>query len=205
MKNILSYFLLAASLLLLISCVYAQDKIIFTNSKEIKDIKVIDVNGEVITYEKTKSPGNQKRLFTDKVFSVKYADGKEKIIYNPDTSMGELAVERQRMFINGTREAREKYSEFTAYIIGFGFGVVGPWLGGISFPVLTPFPPATGVFISSLMSPKMTNQPVDKKYFNNEEFLMGYQKKARGIKTRHALFGALTGIAAGLYMFNIVR
>ena len=200
-----SYIIFLCVFLMTASVSFAQDKIIFLDSKEITNIKVIDVKDAVITYQETKdSKAVEKKVFTDKVFSVNYADGTENILYRPDTAMGDFSAEQMKLFIKGTKDAREKYHDYSSYFIGFAFGVTGPLIGSYTFPVLTPFPPAAGIFVAGLFSPNMNRQPVEKKYLNNIEYLQGYEKKARGKKTKHALYGALVGMVAGAFAFGLL-
>ena len=187
--------------------VFSQDKIVLLNAKEIVNIKVLEITSETVMYQKLDDKsGDKKGIYRDKVFAVNYADGSEKVLYEADSTFDNFKPEQMRLFLRGTADARKYYHNYSSYGIGFLFAVPGVYLAYATFPVLLPFPAATGVFVGGMGSPNMNKQAdVNKKYLNNVEYLMGYQRKARSKKTKHALIGALLGIGAGFAMHNYLK
>lgn len=178
---------------------FSQDslgKFILMNGKEISNIKILNIGAQSISYQNLNN-NKIKKIYKDNVFAVNYVNGKENVIYKRDSIFNDLTVEQMRMLIKGFKDGREKHKNYSSYFIGFAAGVAGPIIASVSFGTLAPFPPAAGIFVCGITAPNMNKEPVEKKYLNNEEYLMGYQKKARGKKTRHALIGALVGFATG--------
>lgn len=174
------------------------------NGKKISNIKVLEIQGQTISYQKFGNPNSSsKKIYKDNVFAVNYADGRESVVYKRDSVFNDVSPEQMRMLIKGMRDGREKYKNYSSYFIGFAAGVAGPIIASVSFGTLAPFPPAAGIFVCGITAPNMNKQPVEKKYLNNEEYLMGYQKKARGKKTRHALIGAIAGFATGFAILKL--
>ncbi len=181
----------------------AQDRMLLMNCKTIDSVKVVDISANTVTYL-CQGSLNEHKIYRENIFAITYKDGKEKVLYMPAPEDNDLDIEQMRMFINGTRKAKESYHNYSSYLIGFVAGVAGPVAAFYSLPPLIALPPATGVFLASLGSPKMSNLSyIDKKYLNNEEYMMGFQRKARAKKIRNAFFGSLVGVAAmSVYMIS---
>ena len=196
-------------LISLFSCssfLFAQDKIVLENSREITNIKVTEVTTNSVKYKKFGNPdAKEKGIYSERVFSVSYSDGTEKVIYAPDPAEPEFSVEQMRMFIKGTQDSRKVYHNELSYIVGFLFGVAGPFAANLSLPPFIALPPGLGIFLVSIGSPNMNHQNVDRKYLNNEEYLMGYQRKARLKKARNAFYSSLIGVGAGLIIVNNIH
>ncbi len=191
-------YLLVSLILICSSCLFAQDRMLLMSGKELDKIKVNEITANTVTYQHEGSASEHK-IYRENVFSVSYANGTEKVLYMPLPEENDLDAEQMRMFLRGTQDARVHYKNYSSYFIGFVSGVAGPILASYSLPPIIAFPPATGIFLSSLSSPNMANLPyVDKKLLNNEEYMMGFQRKARAKKIRNAFFGSLVGVAATL-------
>lgn len=183
---------------------FAQDKISLLNSKEIVNIKVVDITANTIQYQivgienpKTKS------IYRDNVFAITYLDGTEKIIYLPEpTDDGEYSIEQMRMFIKGTKDAREKYYSFFPVVAGFAFGVAGPYAASYTFGSLVALPPVLGVFAMSLGSPNMKKQKVDPRFLANEEYQMGFQHRARKKRIKSSFLSSLVGVGVGFLLIG---
>ncbi len=197
-------FLLTAIFFGLTTNCFAQDKIIKLNDREITDIKVLDITANTVKFQRTGSM-NTKSIYKDNLFGVVYENGTEKVIYLPDPNDDDdYTIDQMRMFLRGSKDARLKYHSFGSTVTGLAFGIAGPFLASVSLGPLIMLPPAVGMLLVSMGSPNMRNQKVDPKYLNNEEYLMGYQHKARKKKVRNAFFSSLAGIAVGLVIMNNV-
>lgn len=182
----------------------AQDRMLLMNCKTIDSVKVVDISANTVTYLRQGSL-NEHKIYRENIFAITYKDGKEKVLYMPAPEDNDLDIEQMRMFINGTRKSKVSYHNYSSYLIGFAAGIAGPvFAKSTGILSLAALPPATGIFLASLGSPKMSNLSyIDKKYLNNEEYMMGFQRKARAKKIRNAFFGSLVGVAAmSVYMIS---
>lgn len=79
----------------------AQDTLCLLNGKQ-KSVKMYNLNDpDWVRYVKYNGSSRVKKLDVYKVFSVKHADGTEKIIYNPDTVAGDPNVAWVSDYIKG--------------------------------------------------------------------------------------------------------
>src|SRR6476620_3041164 len=97
------FFILAAMI-----CT-AQDTLMLINGKTII-AKSVDLKDYSIAYRTNNAKGKLITIHTERVFSIKYKDGTEKIIYVPDTlDPLEFKVEEMHAFIKGEQDARKIY------------------------------------------------------------------------------------------------
>jgi hypothetical protein len=107
----------------------AQDTLILLNGKKIV-AKSVDLRDFQIAYRPIAVDSKLKRIAAEKVFSVIYKDGKERIIYQPDTTDPlEFKQEEMRMFIRGEQDARTFYRNRPLLAGGFAAGVVSGMFG----------------------------------------------------------------------------
>ena len=100
-----------------------------------------------------------------RIFSIKYRDGSERIIYQPDSlDPMEFTQEQMRMFIRGEQDATKYYKNNLNKGIGFGLGAGAGLLGfyGLAIPPL--YATIMGSFTPNLTTRlKRQNELKDKK------------------------------------------
>jgi len=176
----------------------AQQKLLMLNGKEII-IKDFSVKNDLLTYKKINGT-REKRRTIDKfrVFSVTDSVGKENIIYEADTSF-DLSVDQMRIFIQGEQAAMKYYHRPANVVGGVVAGAVGSYLTFYGLPV-----PILYATISGRFSPKV--RLADDAIYpdqKTEEFIEGYKRKARDIKTKQTLISGLIGFALSVTFFSL--
>jgi hypothetical protein len=134
----------------------AQDRMLLMNCKTLDSIKVVDISANTVTYLRQGSL-NEHKIYRENIFAITYKDGKEKVLYMPAPEDNDLDIEQMRMFINGTRDAKEHYRNYSSYLIGFAGGIAGPiFAKSTGILSLAALPPVTGIFLASLGSSAST-------------------------------------------------
>jgi hypothetical protein len=189
-------FAAAFFLFLTVSGACAQDRILFLNGKERQVGKIFGLQNQELVYSR-QGDTTRRTMSINRIFSVRSADGKESIIYRPDSAMEyHLTPDQMRMFITGEQEAAARYRNYVPFITGTAFGVGG----GLVIPffaTLSLVPPATGVLVSGWKVPDVARQPIsDRKYLESPDFIAGYQSRARSRNIRNACIGGGAGLVA---------
>ena len=142
----------------------------------------------------------------DRIFSVKFASGGERIFYFRDSTIGNiLTVLEAKMFMLGEQEATKNFKCRWPIVVGFLLGAASP-IALSNAVVLSPLPVLActpGVYI-----PKVkvnTKKMADKNYLQYDTFLMGYEKVARKKMFVNALIGVGSGLVAGVGIWAITR
>ncbi len=184
---------------------FGQDKVLFTNGKE-KEVTIVKIDEYNIFYHKPNKK-NEKRFRKENVFSITYLDGKEEIIYNPDT-LGFLVtdvvepevdytVEEMRRYIAGAQDGR-KVKKTAALLTSAGISTVGSGLGAFYGPIA----PATYIIVLGTTKQKPNEAKVaHPEYILDEAYLAGYSKAARKRKIIAAAEGGLIGLAVGIPLY----
>jgi hypothetical protein len=184
---------------------FGQDKVLFTNGKE-KEVTVVKIDEYSIVYHKPNKK-NEKKFRKENVFSITYLDGKEEIIYNPDT-LGFLVtdvvepevdytVEEMRRYIAGAQDGR-KVKKTAALLTSAGISTVGSGLGAFFGPIA----PATYIIVLGTTRQKPDETKVaHPEYILDEAYLAGYSKAARKRKIIAAAEGGLIGLAVGIPVY----
>src|SRR5437764_13044557 len=82
----------------------AQDKILLMNG-QVLQVKNLALNGYKIAY-RTIDKNKLKKIDTDRVFSIQYADGTEKVVFTPNPADSlDYTVPQMRMFVKGEQDA----------------------------------------------------------------------------------------------------
>jgi hypothetical protein len=192
--------------LLLNAPLFAQEtqqqggNLLLVNGKIIP-FKLIESNGYDLVY-RTPDPKNKlKKIDPERVFSIKYIDGSERVIFQRDTlDPLEFTEDEMRLFIKGEQDADRLYHNnlnkvgaFTAGVVSsyFGFyGVIGPPLYATFFGAFTP---------------KVEKiKGVDTELIKIPEYREGFEKKARDRKIRNMLISGFIGFAAGAITISVV-
>ena len=180
-----------------------QDSIVLMSGK-VMAVKNVSLNTNTIAY-RTLDKNKLKTIDPERVFSIRYADGNERIIFLRDTTdTAEYSVSEMRMFIKGELDADKYYktnwdrgNNVQAYCEAFGPGLV---LGaGASFFAIygLVIPPRYSTVLGKF-TPKMDKLQVsDPNMRNDPAFVEGYLRKTKSKKVRHAAIGGFAGFAAG--------
>lgn len=148
-----------------------------------------------------------KRVVKDNVFSITHADGKEEIIYSPDT-LGFLVtdvvepeidytVEEMRRYIYGAQDGK-KVKKTAALLTSAGISTVGSGLGAFFGPIA----PATYILVLGTTKQKPNEKLVSHpEYIQDEAYLQGYKKAARKRKIIAAAEGGLIGLSIGIVAY----
>ena len=183
------------------------DTLFFLNG-EVRAIKVVDTVYHLIRFlpeKKTKRPHIQE-VEKDRIFSLKFANGKEKIIYSHDTTLGNVfSVMEAKMFMLGEQEADRSYKNKWPALIGFAVGAASPLVLSNAV-VLSPIPAAvTPLHVLIPIIKINTKEIQNKNYLQYDTYLMGYEKVARKKNFIHSIFGAGAGLATGFALWAILK
>jgi hypothetical protein len=176
---------------------YGQGTMLYLNGKQ-KRFATAEVKGDFIVY---KPEGNQtegvKKLEKFDVFALQFDDGRETVIYEPDTSYGDPTVLQVRDYIKGEQLADSIYKKPLNFIGGVAFGAGGA-LWSLFYGPIIPIVYATGI---SFATPKIPQSELEREV-RSEDFIAGYERKARNKKTKNALLGGAIGfgVTAGVLL-----
>ncbi|HRH65482.1 MAG TPA: hypothetical protein PLU53_04235 [Bacteroidia bacterium] len=180
--------------------VKAQDTLVLINGKMLA-VKSVDLKDYTIAYRKMDGKSRLKTIDPERVFSIRYRDGSERVIYSSDSlDPVDFKPEEMRMFIKGEQDADKFYKNNLNKGVAFVFGAGGGLLGFYGLAV----PPLYSTIIGSF-SPKMENQKVsDPVLLQNNIYREGYERKARDRKIRNAIISGFAGFVAGTVAFSII-
>lgn len=180
---------------LTISDTFGQGTMLYLNGKQ-KRFATAEIKGDFIVY---KPEGDQtegvKKLEKFDVFSLQFDNGNETVIYQPDTAYGDPTVLQVRDYIKGEQLADSIYKKPLNFIGGVAFGAAGALWSFFYGPII-PIAYATGI---SFVTPKIPQEQLEREV-RSEDFIAGYERKARNKKTKNALlggaisFGLTTGV-----------
>lgn len=171
------------------------------------------MNGELITGEVTDTAAagvkikaqKKKRIKDmtiegDRIFSIKFNNGSEKIYYYQDTLIGNyLSLEEAKFFILGEQDAEKYYHPKTTFAGGVLVGAASGCLGSL-LSFVPPFAYAAGVAIPKI---KIKNGVTNPEYLKQDSYIMGYERVAKRKRTLGALYGGLIGLAAGFTAYGL--
>ena len=183
----------------------AQDKVTLI-SGAVLDGKVVQVSDSLVNYEQQKKGRTKTReLDAYRVFSVEYADGREVIVYEQDTALGNyFSKDEMRLFIMGEQDASENYKGSKAFLVGLGLGIAGGLAIPESFLVV-------GVPVGSTllaMAPRIKIKPElarDRKLLSEPAYLLGFERTARNKKIQNILKGSVLGTILSVVGYSIVN
>lgn len=140
---------------------------------------------------------------TQDIFSIKFANGFERIYYFQDTLLGnDLTVEETRYFMYGERDARNYKvpgSKVGAFIIGAASPIIG--LGLLS--VLPPFG-----FTAATMLPRVKikeSTVSDYRYLEHPTYILGYERVVKKKRIMGSLSHAGVGLALGFATYLLIK
>lgn len=204
------------------SIIYPEDteRIIFEKSSP-EAGKLILYNGKTIPFQKLKLTDTKifylsplknkntpekrfKKRKTDDVYAIKYNDGNEKMLYFPDTAFrGELNVSEMDMFIKGEQDALAFYNKQLPTLGGFASGIGGSYFGFYSVFVPAFYITSLGAKTPKIEKIKELNIPLNTKMQSNE-YVAGFQKKAKDKNIINGSKGALLGLVIGLVSLQLL-
>lgn len=177
----------------------AQDTIVLLSGKTII-AKNIAVGMYSVTYYSLKENSWQKRIGPESVFSIKHADGTERIVYERDSLEEEdYTVEQMRMYVRGEQDAMKYYKNNVNKIAAFACGGVASFFGFYGL-----IGPAIYSTVSGSVSPIMEKQKVsDPVLLHADEYREGYQRKVRDKKVKSSILYGIAGFAATFAAISI--
>jgi hypothetical protein len=177
----------------------AQDRIILINGNvlEVKNVELKDnkVSFQCLNKEK------RKKINPDRVFSVQYADGTERVIFESDPlDPSDFKPEEMRMFIKGEQDAKRYYHNTGNKIVSAAVGASAGLLTiyGLVVPAL--YSTVVGSF-----SPNVQKHDVsDPALRDNLNYREGYERKCRDRKIRNSLLYGFGGFFVGFATFAVL-
>jgi hypothetical protein len=174
----------------------AQDTIIMTTGKMIKDIEVMEIGSDYVLYQEWKKNDKIKERVVDRfsVYSIHYKNGTNMIIYKEDSLQGfSPNAEQMKSYVDGQIQSREFYQNKSATIGGIVIGVAAASVTGIIgvSPLFTIIVPSAYTAILAAWEPN-----VDKYTDITEEqkkdfyFMEGYRDYARMKKVKNAVLSS---------------
>lgn len=184
-----------------------MDTLFFLNG-EVKPVKIVDTIANLVRFlsnNERKRP-RVKDIEKSKLFSVKFSNGQERILYFHDSVVGNVfSVLEAKMYMLGEQEADKNYRNKWPAIIGFAVGIASPVVLSNAV-LLSPIPAA--VTPLHILIPNIrvnTKKIVNKNHLQYDTYLMGYEKVARKKNFINSLIGAGAGLAVGFGIWGILK
>ncbi len=186
----------------------AQDTIILTTGKMIKDIEVMEIGSDYVLYQEWKKNDKIKEKVVDRfsVYSIHYKNGTNMLIYKEDSLQGfSPNAEQMKSYVDGEIQSREFYKNKSATIAGIFVGVISATAGYVSSPLYTAIIPSVYTLILSARDPN-----VDKYTDITEEqkkdfyFMEGYRDYARMKKVKNAALSSHLSLLSTYGIFGII-
>ncbi len=186
------------ALCFLISTASAQDKILLINGN-VLDVKNVELKDNTISFQ-SMNKEKRKKINPERVFSVQYADGTERIVFTSDPlDPNDFKPEEMRMFIKGEQDANLYYHNIGNKI---GAGIVGASAGLLTIYGLVV--PALYSTVVGSFSPNVNKHNVsDPALRDNLNYREGYERKCRDRKIRNSLLYGFGGFVVGFTAFAI--
>ncbi len=183
----------------------AQDKITLLSGKVLEG-KVTAVDSAGIDYEYQKK-GKLKKIRLDdyRLFSIKYADGNEEIIYKQDSLSGRnYSVKEMGAFVKGERLAMEEFRGTVPILYTFMLSSVAPVvMNGTIFAVPIPVIVA---FTTLIPGPKINPDKVSEKDLLKEGYyLKGYQRVIRSKRLNRSVIAGFVGVGVGFGVRALIK
>ena len=139
----------------------------------------------------------------DLIYSLKFSNGYEKIIYHLDSAAGnEFTQEEAKLFILGQRDAEKGFHSPFVTTVGF---IVGAAAGSITY-LIAPIAPFTYSGIMLIPKIRVKHRSVSNPdYLKSDAYLLGYEKVARRRRAVRSFLGGLSGLAVGFVVNSVVK
>ena len=192
----------AIFLLLMGSACFAQpagapkDTVLLMNG-EIVVTNVIDTTFYgVKVLEQKKKKTKEVIIEGERIFSVKFANGREKFIYFQDTTIGnEFTIDETRYFLYGERDADKKFKSPWWPVGNFAVGAISGYVFNSYFSFIPPF-----AFPLMTRIPKVTirhHTVSNLGYLKQDTYILGYERVARKKRVLNSFATGVIGLAAG--------
>jgi hypothetical protein len=177
-----------------------QGSIILLNGKTLDFTKADTLTGKVIYVER--DSGRKKKKDLQDVFNIRYQGGEVLKIYRTDSTDNEASYEQMEMFIRGEQDAMQRYRPMLSPAGAFVTGMAGG-IGGF-YGLLLPAGYATITGVSRISDRRIGNMGIPEPYLHNEDYLEGFNHKAREKRIiRSSLFG-VAGFIGGIFLYRHV-
>ena len=159
----------------------------------------------IFNVEKRSLKFKTKSFFNDEVFSITYKDEIDTVFFHPSLYyVDDYTIENMRLVVLGKRDARYNYK--TKWVIPTGI-VVGAasalLMKGSVFVLLVPIA-YTGIVQIPLV--KIQKKSIaSPEFIGNEFYAEGYNRTARGKRTKHALLSSIVGVVAGMLLYEVTK
>lgn len=195
-------------LLLFITTQYAlsQDTLLLMNGKQFVG-SAVDTSDIQIKFNinKTSNKIKLKKVYRDQVFSISYKDGMEKVFFYPDMFfVDDYTVANMRSVVIGKRDARNAFKTKWVIPVGFAACAASAFLMKSSFFVVLLPIAYTGIVqipIVKIQKPSISSTA----FIGNEFYVEGYNKSARAKRTKHALLSSISGVLAGVLLYELTK
>lgn len=183
-------------LILLATASFSQDEIMLMSGKVLSG-KIIKADTSGITYEYIKKE-KKKTVVLDhyRIYSAKYADGKELIYYEKDSIMGrKYSVKEMGYFVRGEGAAYKHHKTVAPLVYGFVIGGASGYLLPIIVAIPVPIAASFGTLIPRFKIDK--NKFQDQGVLKEESFIKGYHRVIKAKRLNNALLGGAVGVVTG--------
>jgi hypothetical protein len=138
-----------------------------------------------------------------RIFSIVYPNGKEDIIFAPDSTITDLNVPQMKDYVKGEQDCRKYYKPKLATIGGLIVGGCAGYLGVFYGPVL---PAIYATFVTASSPPDVTKKSyADKALINNDYYAYGFETMGRKKKLKNAIYGGGIGFAISVVTFILIE
>lgn len=195
-------------LLLLVNTAFSQkDTLLFMNGR-IMTGEILEENKYEVNFREFNNRGTKDiKLDKYRIFASYSKLGKENIYYEYDTLLGNfLSVKDMKFFVYGEKDAFYGHKTPFATVLGLMVGATSGYLmhNDKNFVyVVTPFVLTLGSIPFNIRVNK--NHISNKAYLNENEYLLGYERIARGQRVQNTLKSSLIGMGVGFLVSVIVN
>ena len=184
----------------------AQDTLLLMNGREM-NCRILADTGTVFEFELVKPNGKVKlrELHKNDVFSVKKAGQQEVILYAQDELLGDIySVDEMRFYLAGEHDARENFSAWPTFAVGFALCAGISLWGGDGY-ITAVGPPILYTMIQLVPKIKIREKTMSRpEYKYNDIYADGYEPPARSRKLFRAMGGSFAGSATGVALWFLL-
>jgi hypothetical protein len=184
----------------------SQDTLLLMNGREM-NCRILADTGTVFEFELVKPNGKVKlrELHKNDVFSVKKAGQQEVILYAQDELLGDIySVDEMRFYLAGEHDARENFSAWPTFAVGFALCAGISLWGGDGY-ITAVGPPILYTMIQLVPKIKIREKTMSRpEYKYNDIYADGYEPPARSRKLFRAMGGSFAGSATGVALWFLL-
>jgi hypothetical protein len=175
--------------------------ILLISGKEIP-FRSVESTGYDLVYRTAGNKNKLKKIDPERVFSLRYMNGTERVIFQRDTlDPLDFTEAEMRMFIKGEQDGGRLYHNKWNYITGFSAGGVSSFFG--FYGLVGPFLYTT---VYTAFTPNVQKiRGVDPELIKIPEYREGFEKKARDRKIRNTLVSGFVGFATGIVVLSVIN